>query len=306
MTKKLNEIKVGVLLGGLSNEREVSLATGAAILSSLERSSVSAVGIDAGRDLCARIAEEKIDVAFIALHGRYGEDGCVQGALEVMGVAYTGSGVTASSVAMDKALTKTIAESVGVRSPKSQIVDLTTFEKNGVPEEIKAPVVVKPAAGGSSIGVSICQKDEQVHPALVKALEVSDVAMIETFIEGPLVTIGIVDGKPLPPIEIEPLDGFYDYERKYTPGKTLYHIPARISGDTADEAARMVVSIHKALGCRGVTRSEVIVDASGLPWFIELNTIPGMTETSLLPKAAKAYGLSFDDLTMTILKEALR
>ena len=304
--KNLAEIKVGLLMGGLSGEREVSLMTGEAIFESLTNLGVDTVKIDAGRDLCKKIEQEKIDLAFIALHGKYGEDGCVQGALEIMDIPYTGSGVAASAVAMDKALTKAVATSAGVRTPKAVTITRDEFKTGGNPATISTPVVVKPSAGGSSIGVTICHTDNEIEGAISLALKEGDTALIETFIDGPLITIGVVGDKTLPPIEIEPVGGFYDYERKYTPGQTVYHIPARIKGDVAEEAAEMVMKMHRTLGCRGVTRSEVIVDSEERCWFIELNTIPGMTKTSLLPKAASEAGLSFDDLTRMIIEDAVR
>ncbi len=306
MSEELANMRIGVLMGGLSSEREVSLKSGAAVLASLQRQGFSAVGIDAGRDLCARLTEEKIDIAFIALHGRYGEDGCVQGALEIMGIPYTGSGVMASSVAMNKPLTKTVCGSIDVDTPFGVVVDRNWFDSEGVPPEIKAPVVVKPADGGSSIGVTICLKDEQIENAMRRALEEEGGrALIEEYIDGVLLAVGILDGNTLPIVEIETGDGFYDYGHKYTPGRTDYHIPARVNGDQLVKAGQMVQTVSMAIGAKGATRSEVILDKSGRLWFIELNTIPGMTETSLLPKAALACGISFDEMTLAILEEAL-
>jgi D-alanine-D-alanine ligase len=296
--------KVGVLMGGLSNEREVSLKTGSAILVSLKRLGMNAVGIDTGRDVCAKLAEEKVDIAFIALHGKYGEDGCVQGALAMMGIPFTGSGVAASAMAMNKRLTKLVCQASGVRTPGWREV------KNGMNLAdtlacVKAPVVVKPASGGSSIGVSVCMSDEDIPPAVKKAFAEDREVIAEDFIEGPLITIGILGDMVFPPVEIEPANGFYDYSSKYTPGSTTYHIPARLPQATLDEACGMTMKIHTALGCKGATRSELIVGEDGLPWFLEINTIPGMTQTSLLPKAAAALGMSFDDLVLTMLMEAV-
>ena len=297
---RLKAKKIGVLMGGMSSEREVSLKTGSAILASLKRLGMNAVGIDAGRDVCAKLGEEKVDVAFIALHGRYGEDGCVQGALEMMGIPYTASGVAASAIAMNKRITKIVCQSAGVRTPAWK-----ELKKGASPENIAAPVVIKPSSGGSSIGVSVCLSDEQIEPAVRLAFEEDREALAEDFIEGPLITVGILGDMIFPPIEIEPSKGFYDYSNKYTPGSTTYHIPARLPQATLDEACQMTMKIHSALGCRGATRSELIVDKDGLPWFLEINTIPGMTQTSLLPKAAAALGMTFDDLVLTMLMEAL-
>lgn len=297
---QLKAKRIGVLMGGMSSEREVSLKTGSAILTSLKRLGMNAVGIDAGRDVCARLGEEKVDVAFIALHGRYGEDGCVQGALEMMGIPYTASGVAASAIAMNKRITKLVCQSAGVRTPAWK-----ELRRGASLEDVKAPVVIKPASGGSSIGVSVCLSDEQIEPAVRLAFEEDREALAEDFIEGPLITVGILGDMIFSPIEIEPSKGFYDYSNKYTPGSTTYHVPARLPQATLDEACQMTMKIHSALGCRGATRSELIVDKDGLPWFLEINTIPGMTQTSLLPKAAAALGMSFDDLVLTMLMEAL-
>lgn len=296
--------RIGVLMGGLSNERDVSLKTGSAALASLERLGMTAVGIDAGRDVCAKLAEAKVDIAFIALHGRYGEDGCVQGALEMMGIPYTASGVAASAMAMNKRLTKLICRAAGVRTPAWRDLKRGASLETAV-EGLKAPVVVKPASGGSSIGVSVCMTGEEMAPAVKRAFEEDREVIAEDFIEGALITVGILGDMALPPIEIEPSNGFYDYSSKYTPGSTTYHIPARLPVETLDEARGMTMKIHSEMGCKGATRSELIVDKDGLPWFLELNTIPGMTRTSLLPKAAEAVGMSFDDLVLTMLMEAV-
>lgn len=297
---QLKAKRIGVLMGGMSSEREVSLKTGSAVLASLERLGMDAVGIDAGRDVCAKLGEGKVDIAFIALHGKYGEDGCVQGALEMMGIPYTASGVAASAIAMNKRITKLVCQGAGVRTPAWK-----ELRKGASLESVTAPVVIKPASGGSSIGVSVCLGEEQIEPAVRLAFEEDREALAEDFIEGPLITVGILGDMVFPPVEIEPAKGFYDYSNKYTPGSTTYHIPARLPQATLDEACQMTMKIHSALGCRGATRSELIVDEDGLPWFLEINTIPGMTQTSLLPKAAAALGMSFDDLVLTMLMEAL-
>lgn len=291
-------------MGGMSSEREVSLKTGAAVLASLQRLGLAAVGIDADRGLCEKLKQEKVDIAFIALHGKYGEDGCVQGALELMGIPYTGSAVAASAIAMSKTLTKIICRSVGVPTPGWR----TLMKKDFTPQSLSgvtAPVVVKPANAGSSIAVTICMSDDQIAPAVDLAFGEDEEVLIEDFISGTLITIGVLGDMTLPAVEIEPEGGFYDYARKYTPGLTKYHVPARLPQNILDEAAAHVLAAHRALGCKGVSRSEVIVDAQGRTWFIELNTLPGMTETSLLPKEAAQMGISFDDLTLTILMEAV-
>ena len=304
--EKLKKMKVGVLLGGLSSEREVSLNTGQAVIDAFNRMGVECVGIDAGRDLAERVTREKIGLAFIALHGRYGEDGCVQGLLEMMDVPYTGSGVAASAIAMSKKLTKIFAQAIGVPTPPYVVVEKKKFNAGlAMPQTPPPPVVVKPANGGSSVNVSIVQNAKDLGPAVEMALTGDTEAMVEKFVEGQLVTVGVVGQQVLPAIEIETLKGFYDYQSKYTPGNTVYHLPARVSAAVTEQTARMALAVHEALGCRGQTRSDFIVDASGQAWFIEINTIPGMTRTSLLPKAAGHAGIGFDELTLAICGQTL-
>lgn len=300
--EKLKTMKVAVLMGGMSSEREVSLKSGAAALAALGRLGIEAVGIDAGRDVVERVRVCGAGLAFIALHGRYGEDGCVQGALELAGIPYTGSGVAASAMAMSKTITKLIARGAGVDTPE--------YETLRAGEDVArltlgAPCVVKPANGGSSIGVTICMKQDEVAPAAARAFEYDGEVIVERFIEGTLITVGIIGTRVLPPIEIETTGGFYDFAHKYTAGRTVYHCPARLDAKTTAQAQAMTMIMSRALGCRGMSRSELIVDRAGKPWFIELNTIPGMTELSLLPMGAREVGMSFDEMTLAILKEAL-
>ncbi|MDP6770746.1 MAG: D-alanine--D-alanine ligase [Anaerolineales bacterium] len=299
------KLKVAVLMGGMSSEREISLLTGQAVLDALKRIGVDAVPVEADRDAVEKVKQAEVDIVFIALHGRYGEDGCVQGALELAGIPYTGSGVAASAIAMGKVLTKDICRAHSVPTPDYHLFSSNISEEELINIGVNMPIVVKPANGGSSIGITICEKQEQVFPAIIKAFEFDTEVLLEQFIRGPLITIGIVADTVLPAIEIEPKLGFYDYDNKYTAGATDYHIPAKVSRKIEQEAIEMTLTVHRALGCKGMSRSEVIVDGSDKCWFIEINTIPGMTETSLLPKAALQKGISFDGLVKMILQEAL-
>jgi len=303
--ERLRSMTIGVLMGGLSNEAPISRKSGEAALAALQRSGMKAVGVEVERNLAAQLTEANITIVFNALHGAYGEDGCVQGALELLGIPYTGSGVMASAMAMSKPMTKTLCNAIGVATPPSWLVEKQPDGALIPPDDITAPVVVKPANGGSSIAVAICHTAEEIEPAIEKAFAEDHQVLVERFIEGELITIGILGERTLPAIEIEPVGPFYDYERKYTPGETLYHIPARLNETVLEQSAGMVTAVHKALGCRGVSRSEIIVDGESKPWFIELNTLPGLTETSLLPKAAAAVGIAFDALILTLLAEAL-
>lgn len=290
--------RIGVLMGGLSEEREISLRTGAAVLKALRDRGYRAVGIDAGRDLPAVLVKRKVEAAFIALHGRYGEDGCVQGLLEVMGIPYTGSGVKASALAMDKAAAKKVMLYHGVSTPASCIYE------EGVRPKMKAPLVVKPACQGSAIGVSIVRKDSGLKAALREAVRFGGPVLIEKYIEGRELTVSILDDRVLPTIEIRPKKGFYDYAAKYTKGMTEFLVPAPIPAAVDRKAARESLKAYEALGCRGAARVDVMLDARGIPFVLEVNTIPGMTELSLFPKAAEAAGMDYGTLVEEMLKGA--
>jgi D-alanine-D-alanine ligase len=298
----LTNKKIGVLMGGTSAEREVSLRSGNAILNALKKLGYNAAPVDVGADLCAVLKREGIEAAFLALHGGRGEDGSVQGLLEVMGIPYTGSGVSASALAMDKAQAKKVFAYHEIPTPRFATVD--TVEE-GLALPIDGAVVVKPRTEGSSIGVGIVRDKEGMRDALVKALSFGGQAVIEEFISGREVHIGILGLRALGGVEVRPKSGVYDFESKYTPGLTEYILPPEL-----DEAAywlskETALRAHHALGCRGATRVDLMVDASGTPFVLEVNTIPGMTETSLLPKIAGLAGMDFKALIEEILKEAL-
>jgi len=293
--------KIGVLMGGLSSEREISLATGRLVTASLLRKGYSVAAIDVGRDLPQRIINEGIEVAFIALHGRYGEDGCVQGLLEVMGIPYTGSGVSSSAVCMDKLLTKEILEHNGISTPKFSVI---RKDSECDPPPVRYPVVVKPLREGSTIGISVVSEKKDMGPALKCAFQYGDTALIEEYIAGMEVTAGIIGDKPLALIEIVPREGFYDFNTKTRGGMADYIVPARLSAAVSRNIQDIALTAHKALGCCYVSRVDFRVDPSGQPYVLEVNTVPGMTETSLLPKAAGEAGISYDDLVEMILSSA--
>ncbi len=293
--------RVAVLLGGRSAEREVSLRTGAAVAEALRRRGREVVEVDAGRELARRLEELAPDAAFIALHGRWGEDGTVQGLLEMLGIPYTGSGVLASALAMDKGVSKIVFRAMGVPTPDFQVL------APGAPLgelEVAPPLVAKPVREGSTIGVAIAREPGQVAAAVAEARAHGDEVMVERFVEGREVTLGVLDGEPLPLVEIVPEKGFYDYESKYTPGRTRYLCPAPLGETEARDATRAGVAAYRVLGCAGAARVDLMIDAAGRPWVLEANTIPGMTPTSLLPKAAAAAGMSFEDLCERILAGA--
>ncbi len=300
-----------MLLGGPSSEREVSLKTGRAVASALRRQGLDVVEIDVGEDLSRlvdQLKEVRPHVVFIALHGTFGEDGVIQGVLEYLGLPYTGSGVLASALAMDKVASKRLFSYHGIPVPR-----YTIFRKEGwtLPgetplEELSYPLVVKPAAEGSTIGVSIVKEEEDLEGALKEAYKYGDTVLVEEFVEGREITVGILGEEPLPVIEIIPETGFYDYRAKYTPGLTRYEVPAKLPRETAIMVQDMALLAHRALGCRDVSRVDFRLAEDGTPYILEVNAIPGMTETSLLPKAAAAAGISFEELVLRILESALK
>jgi len=297
--KVLTKKKIGVLMGGISAEREVSLRSGAAIFKALQGLGYNAVAIDVGHDLCEVLQREKIAVAFLALHGGYGENGSIQGMLEVLGIPFTGSGVLASALAMDKEASKKI-----FLYHKIIVPSFVVLNKEYKPDSIAfaLPWVVKPSAEGSSIGVSIVKEKEQLHEALEKAYSHGERVIVEEFIDGKEIHIGILNEKALGGVEVRPSLEFYNYEAKYTAGLTQYILPPETDETTYERAKNTALSAHTALGCKGATRVDLMLDSKGVPHVLEVNTIPGMTETSLLPKIAGLAGLSFPGLIEEILR----
>lgn len=300
--------KVAVVMGGPSDEREVSLNTGRAILSALQEKGYNAVGIDLEPErFVTQLQEEKIEVVFNAIHGKYGEDGILQGVLELLKIPYTGSGVLASAMAMDKGISKHMFIAANIPTPRSRIYTKEHFDSD-LPTEIQVdfgmPVVVKSSAQGSSIGVNIVEQPKDLSAAIDQAFKYSENILVEKFISGKEVTVAII-GKnkfeALPIIEIVPHSGRYDYHSKYTKGATEYIVPARLSEDVACSVKKVALEAFKALGCRGIARVDIMLDKDDSPYVLEINTIPGMTATSLVPKAAAAAGISFADLCERLL-----
>ena len=300
---QLKKKKIAVLMGGLSGERDVSLRTGAAVLKVLLGAGYQAVGIDAGHDLPARIAAEGIEVAFIALHGRYGEDGCVQGLLEMMGVPYTGSGVLASSLSMDKVTTKQLLLHHHLPTPGFEVVRVDAETEEIVARGRNFPLVVKPSREGSTLGVTIAHNAEELRRGIDEARRFEGRILVEDFIPGSELTVGVLDGQALPVIEIVAAEGFYDYQAKYTAGRTEYLLPAPVEKSLANRLQETAVRACAAVGCRGAVRADFRLDGQKF-YCLEINTIPGMTETSLLPKAAAAAGVDFTELVERILAGA--
>jgi len=302
----LTRARIGVLMGGRATEREVSLRSGRAVWRALVRRGYQAVAIDAEGDVPRTLRTRKVDLVFLALHGRGGEDGTMQGLLEVMGIPYTGSGVRASAIAMHKITAKAVLAAQGIPVPTGTVVQAGMPRPAAPPSGLKLPLVVKPASEGSTIGVTILRRASEWRGALRRAHEHDREALVETYIPGREVTVSVLDGDALPAVEILPLGGFYDYAAKYTRGRTGYLCPAPLARDVSRRVRDLAVQAYRALGCEGAARVDFRVTLRGKPYVLEVNTIPGMTETSLLPMAAARAGLEYDALTERILHSALR
>lgn len=299
--------KIAVLMGGMSAEREISLRSGKNIFNALIRLGLNAVQIDVGNTVYRDLEREKPDVAFIALHGNYGEDGCIQGLLEIMGIPYTGSGVLGSAIGMNKTITKRILSDNDIPVPRDIPIDWNDLEscvkKTGM--ELGYPAVLKPVSEGSSIGVKLVNDPQTLRKELENYRDKYPRAFIEQYVRGREITVGLV-GKGqkvtmLPIMELAPKNEFYDYDAKYTQGKTDFEIPAKISKKTEELIRRYTAKAFAELHLGGVVRLDAILDQDEKPWFLEANTIPGMTETSDIPAMAKAAGLAFEDITAMIL-----
>jgi len=296
--------RVGVLMGGLSAEHAVSLKSGHAVAGALRDRGWKVAEIVVGRDLPARLVQAGVTVAWIALHGRFGEDGCVQGLLEVMGIPYTGSGVRASAVAMDKAATKrALAKVPTVRLAPDRVI----AAGEPLPTDLGWPVVVKPVVGGSTLGIRIVRDEAELASAVEYALALDPRVLVEGFVKGDEITVAVLEGEALPVVRIVPESGFFDFEAKYTKGRTRYEVPASIADDARDRAQATAVAAFDEIGCTGLARADFMVpeDASP-PVFLEINTIPGMTATSLSPMAAGAVGIDFGTLCERLLLGAHR
>jgi len=302
----LTDKDIGVFMGGISAEREISLKSGKAIYQALKSSGYKVVTIDVGSDICRVLEDESIDIAFLALHGGHGEDGSIQGMLEVLKIPYTGSGVLSSALAMNKEASKKIFLHHNIPVPPFMVIpDKSSHVPNLSAIDFSLPLVVKPVAEGSSVGVSIVREEEDVWPAFEKAIDYGPRVIIEQYIEGKEVHIGILNGNVLGGVEVRPSLEFYNYEAKYTAGLTEYILPPEIDRNVYERSKEVALAAHTALGCKGATRVDLLIDAKGNSFVLEVNTIPGMTETSLLPKIAKLAGLSFLRLLEEILRGAI-
>ena len=296
-------LHVAVLKGGLSTEREVSLNSGAACAQALRNAGFRVTEIDVGADVALRLAEVKPDVVFNALHGRFGEDGCVQGVLELMRIPYTHSGVRASAVAMDKPATKVVLAACGL--PLAEGV-ATTAGEAAAGHLMAPPYVVKPTNEGSSVGVHIVRPGDNHYPqGLTEGWAADKPVLVERFIPGRELTVGVMHDRALAVTEILPTTEFYDYEAKYAAGGSRHVVPAQLPEGVTEKAKALAVAAHQALGCRGVSRTDFrFDDASGELIVLEVNTQPGMTGTSLVPEQAAYRGMSFEDLVTWMVEDA--
>ncbi len=309
----LTRARIGVLMGGRSSERDVSLRTGAAVHRALCRRGYDAVTIDVGPALGRDLEDNKIGIAFLALHGAGGEDGAMQGFLETLEIPYTGSGIQASAIGMHKVTTKTLLSAHGIPVPSGTVVrrgHKVSSVKAMRAAKLRWPVVVKPVSEGSTIGVTIVKKPSEWKAALALAHKYDHDAMVEAYIPGHEVTVSLLgrqgeDPLVLPAVEIIAPGGFYDFSAKYEKGKTQYLCPAPLSSAVTKEIRSLAHRTYNVLGCAGAARVDFRITPRGRPFVLEINTVPGMTETSLLPMAAAQAGIDYDELTERILESAI-
>lgn len=311
--------KVAVLAGGSSFERQVSLRSGARVEDALERLGHEVIAIDAGQDLIQRLRDERPDAAFVAMHGRDGEDGTIQELLEILGLPYTGSGVPACVRAMDKVLTKHLLDEHDVPTPEFFAFNQTAFRELGaadalpaIEERLAFPIVVKPSSQGSALGIKFARTAADVPAALVAAFSYDAKVLLERHIDGRDLAVSILDGpegpEALPVVEAVPTgsdDGdFYDFQARYEIGRTEFICPAELPDEVTERAQELALQTYELLGCFGFGRVDLMLDAAGDLYVLEANPIPGLTETSLLPQAAEAAGIGFDQLVARILQSA--
>jgi len=291
-------MKIGVLYGGWSSEREVSLKSGKRVAAALREKGYDIVEYDVDRNIATKLSSSPIDIAFLILHGKPGEDGTIQGMLETLNIPYTGSGVLASALCMNKILTKTVLASQGLPTPSYQSL------KKGEKPSLEPPYVVKPVAEGSSVGVTIVHDQAEYQKAVAEAEEFGNF-FVEDYIDGMEITVGILGDRALPILELVPKNEFYNYEAKYTDGMTEFILPARINKEKTKQIKKIALDTHRALGCRDFSRVDFVFDGQQ-SYVLEVNTIPGMTELSDVPAEAEEIGISYNDLVERILHLALK
>jgi D-alanine-D-alanine ligase len=308
--------KIAVLMGGRSLEREVSLKSGQRISEALIKKGYSVTQIDLSENFVDDLIAGKFDLVYIALHGKYGEDGTIQELLDILDIPYTGPNAYANILSFDKILSKKIFQNNGIPTPKFHTLSAEAFKEMGaasalskVVKKIGIPLVVKPSQQGSALGIKIVSSEDELANALISALSYGKKVLLEQYIKGTEVAVSIIgkdNPRTLPIVEIAPRSGFFDFRSMYTPGMTDYFIPARLSIKVQDSIARIALKVHKVLECDKLSRVDIIVGEDGIPYVLELNTSPGMTETSLLPMAAHAEGIEFNDLVEMIVKMSIQ
>lgn len=305
-------LHVAVLSGGISLEREVSLRSGHRVANALEDAGHRVTELDLDGAVVDRLGTDRPDVVFLAVHGAAGEDGTVQSLLEVLELPYTGPDVLASSLAWSKPISQGLCRRAGLAVPAGVTLSQQAFKELGaaatldrMADELGGDLVVKPATGGSSLGISYVDSADGLPSAVLDAFSYADAVLVEQRIRGTEVAVAVLDGSPLPAVEIEAPDGLYDFAARYTAGTTTFHAPARLDDDVLAACAATATTAYEAVGARHVSRADLIVDADGTPWILELDTCPGLTETSLLPLAAEAAGMDFTALCTRLVELAL-
>ncbi|OOG26454.1 D-alanine--D-alanine ligase [Thioalkalivibrio denitrificans] len=296
--------KVAVLMGGWSAEREISLLSGRAVLEALQRAGVDAHGVDAGRDVIGELQQGRYQRAFIVLHGRGGEDGVIQGALELIGLPYTGSGVMGSAIAMDKLVTKRLWRGAGMPTPDYQVLNRDA-DWSAVTSGLGMPLIVKPALEGSSIGMTRVESLDDLPAAYEQAATCGGAVFAERWVAGDEFTAAILGDEVLPLIRLETPRAFYDFEAKYKSDTTRYHCPSELDDAVEQRLRALAKQAFDAVGASGWGRVDLMLDRVGVAWLIEVNTVPGMTDHSLVPMAAKAAGIDFEELVLRILAQTL-
>ncbi len=305
--QKYADKRIAVLMGGMSSEREISLRSGRNIHQALTNLGLNSFTIDVQKDIPSVLSREKIDIAVIALHGRYGEDGCIQGLLEIMGIPYSGSGVRASAIAMNKIVTKKVLQQSGIPVPSHiELAVLPTESRiDAVKKEIGFPVVLKALSEGSSVGVELIRDQESLVKRLPSFLKEFPGAFAEQYIKGREMTIGVLGNREFqevfPILELKPKNAFYDFEAKYTKDMTEFIIPAAVNTELTKKLQELAARAYRALDLAGVARLDLILDSQDRPYFLEANTIPGFTETSDVPAMARALNMSYEELMIRML-----
>jgi D-alanine-D-alanine ligase len=304
---------IAVLCGGISLEREVSLRSGRRVADALSDRGYQVSRLDVDAQLIHTLEEGGFEACYLALHGSAGEDGTVQSLLDLLDLPYTGPDALASSIAWNKPIAQGLYARNGIAVPDRVSLSQQAFREMGasaavdrIAAALGSPVVVKPATGGSSLGISIVADPQRLGQAILGAFSYADTVLLERFVEGTEVAVTVLDGEALPPVEIQPKEGAYDFAARYTAGATEFHAPARLDPEIGEACEHLAVTAYRAIGARHLSRADLIVDAQGTPWLLEIDTCPGMTDTSLAPLAAEAAGIGFEELCERIIQLALR